>query len=146
MNELSNNITAQGVTETYIEELPDGCPPDDAVDTDDRLVLRLVPSDNVQIEDFHSHAKLGKSKPKDICGCRWASCSVFNSPDAQHSPNAMVKLPRVRNKALKFVAELALNPSSGKLKDAPTGGHVDLWMYDSFDPIKAVVDVREIER
>ena len=140
-----NVITPTSLAATYRESLPDECPPGDALDTCEMLVLRLVPSESPTEQDFDSYAKLGKEPPKDMCGCRWASCSVFKASQGEHIPAAMKKLPAVRKKLLSHIAEIKLDSNAGKFKSSATGnGHIDLWLYASFSPSSAITTVREI--
>lgn len=142
-----DNISQTLPMTAFREELPPGCPPDDAQDTFDMEVLRLVRSDTLQSDDFDSHAKLGKQLPKNVCGCRWASCSVFKSDQGKHLPNAMTKLPLVKKKLFTHVAVLQLDANSGKFTESKSGsGHLDLWMYAGFSPLQAVTEVKVIER
>ena len=142
MDNLSNASLLTG----YREILPDGCPPNDAMDTCEMSLLRLVPSASPTEADFDSHAKLGKVLPKGVCGCRWASCSMFKAIRGEHIPVAITKLPKVRNKKLTHIAEIRIDQNSGKFKEADTGNcHVDLWMYAGFDPMSAIKGIREIQ-
>lgn len=131
----------------FREELPPGCPPNDAHDTSDMEVLRLVRSEVIQPDAFDSHAKLGKHPPKSVCGCRWASCSVFKSEQGKHLPSAMTKLPMIKKQGFTHVAVIKLDGNAGKFKESASGnGHLDLWMYASFSPLLAVSAVKVIER
>jgi hypothetical protein len=46
-------------------------------------------------------------------------------------------------KKYNFVAELRIEAKSGRLKEDP--GHIDFWMYDTFDPLTAILLVRGLE-
>lgn len=142
------NLTSHSMI--YREELPIGCPPDDAIELDYVVVLRLIQSqtiDTIQPDEFDSHAKLGKVPPKDMCGCRWSSCSVFRDGDGKHLPKAMTKLPVVKKKNFTHVAVVEITKNSGRLKEASSGnGHFDLWMYFGFDIVGSVKEVRKIEQ
>ncbi len=136
---------AQGVVrgEKYAESLPDQCPPSNAINTDERMVLRLVKNSHFSESDFYSHAKLNKPLPKDVCECRWASCSVFSLPEGKHVAQAISKLPKVRDR--KYVATIKLSPIAGKMEiSSSRRGHIEFWMYDSFNLKDSICEVKEL--
>jgi hypothetical protein len=69
---------------------------------------------------------------------RWAACSLFESID-------IIKKKLVAYKSLrkyKFAACVKLPDQSGYLIE--DNGHIDFWMFDSFDPVAAIVHVKEL--
>ncbi|WP_306734519.1 hypothetical protein [Marimonas arenosa] len=116
----------------YREELPDGCPPPSANEDALADVWRFIQGQSPVESDFDSHAKLGKPNRKGASECDFASCSLFDTKAAKNmAKNQFFKR--------KFASRLDIPASSGKHL-ANSKGHVHLWMYDEFDPVKAVVE------
>lgn len=138
------DISEQSLASSEFKEtLPPNCPPNGASNPAPQVVLRLVSRQAVSEEDFSSHAKLGKTPPSKVCPCRWASCSVFSTSSGEHRTKAHVKLPKLRGK--RYVAEVQLTPTSGLVQYASSNsGHIDFWMFSTFDPVENVLDVKSI--
>ncbi|MBF0439401.1 MAG: hypothetical protein HQL93_09805 [Magnetococcales bacterium] len=114
----------------FSEILPVGCPPNDAIKSDGRTAFRLIKMNPPIPEDFFSHSKLAKRKPPDVPLCNWMSCSL----NADKVPLINFrKMPRFKD--FKFIAVLRLEKESGMIKEK--NGHIDFWMYASFNPIDA---------
>lgn len=105
------------------------CPPTTAVHPKEEWVYRLVPSKDLTQECFDSHAKNGRPRPECVDACRWASCSVFSSDKTE-----LNKLPKP--KKMNFVAKFKINETAGRVI-AGKSGHLDLWMYATFDPLQS---------
>lgn len=133
---------------SYREDLPDSCPPAEAAPPPSSDVYRLVATDTPTEEDFYSHAKLGKKKkPSGVCECRWASCSVYDasSPKGYAQVVNLTKIPALRDR--KYVALVTVDEKSGEtIKSANGSSHIDLWMYEDFDPVGAVGEITEIKK
>lgn len=106
---------------------PDTCPPSDATPPSRQCVVRFVLADPPTIDDFRSHNLLGQPRNPQVDACRWASCSVFSSLPALN------KLPRIRER-FKYFVTFEIDENSGVVKTG-RGGHLDLWMFASFDPL-----------
>jgi hypothetical protein len=124
---------------TYMETLPEGCPPQTAQPPEQGELLRLVSCEAPTIQDFLSHAAKGIPIRGDVDACRWASCSMFVPP----GDTRLIKLPRL--KRMPFVARVAVHGQCGTCIANVQNGHVDLWFFRSFDPVGAVraVSARE---
>lgn len=122
----------------FAETLPNGCPPSDAIESDGRMAIRLLKSPNPTEKDFYSHAKLGKRKPESVSFCVWASCSLSSIQSATNLP----KLPKLRGKD--YYTKIILKKESGMLKVSDSG-HIDFWMYATFDPVGASTGVWRID-
>ena len=107
---------------SFCEPLPKQCPPPDAQEGDLETLYRLVENDPVQEEDFWSHEKLGKSRPKDVDECRWASCSLLSEKKARSIQ---------KNKRHKHKKMLAVNVRQTHGRWTRTDEHVDFWRYQS---------------
>jgi len=122
----------------YREELPVACPPETACDLARNEAYRLLPSVPALIDHFESHAAKGKPMPPDMDPCRWASCSLCGDMEAVQKK---LKLKSLR-RSITHVAKMKIAVGSGMLHIK--GGHIDFWMYDTFDPISAIVRVTRV--
>jgi hypothetical protein len=124
----------------FKENLPNGngcvCPPSEATDEEIVKAFRFVNNNPTADTDFHSHAELGKQRPDSVSECEWRSCSLFRD-----GIGALRRLPKLRNRH-KYMAEIAV-PKGAGLWTAQKN-HVHFWMYDTFEPCKAVVSIEEI--
>lgn len=128
----------------YKEALPLNCPPVDASPLINQPVLRLVSSAHPTAKDFLSYAALGKplNEDSDIDDCCHASCSCFLYNPKLDRGKSFRKLPKLAKR--KFVAILNLDTNSGVAQVKHASGHVDLWMYASFDPLAAIQKVEAL--
>lgn len=122
----------------FKEELPASCPPPQAHNGGYASLVRFVRNMPPVQSDFESHSKLGKQRPPTVPPCKWASCSLFQTRDAAL---AKFKLPRLRQ-LFSGVAIINIPENSGQ--SVAKNGHVDFWMFSSFDPLNSVVDVEEL--
>jgi hypothetical protein len=127
------------VAAVYFEDLPDQCPPAEAVDAQLAAVWRVVPGAQPTVEDFHSHAKRGKRKPPTVADCAWASCSLFNSRTKAASIAAKLPKPRFEHA---YLSELQIAQGSGR--SLIEKEHVHFWMYAGFDPMQAIIQTTPI--
>lgn len=119
----------------FKETLPANCPPSQAEHLSDQLVIRFVPQKPATPDHFMSSAAKGDPRPRSVSPCRWASCSVFEATIKPEKIDGLLKYPKLRS--MKFQAFLKINSTAGVCTTADSG-HIDLWMYDSFDPVAAV--------
>lgn len=119
---------------TYFESLPDRCPPDYAADKDLGLVWRFIKGQDPVLEDFMSHAALGKNCPQGVCECRWASCSLVPNENALA---IKAKLPR-----FKRMRAAGFRVPSGSGESHVTGNHIDFWRFSSFEPLRNVCSIK----
>jgi hypothetical protein len=128
-----------GMAYKYREDLPTNCPPSGAGALGSQVVLRLITGKTACDEDFKSHAALGKKCHGHASPCTAAACSVFAESTSQHGVTDLAKLPKLRDR--RFVARLNVDASSGLAEMSSHGNHISIWMFKSFDPVKAVVSV-----
>lgn len=124
----------------YKEPLPINCPPVNASEVGDITAIRLwksaVPSD----EAFASHEARGLKVRGDVDPCTMRSCSLFVHDDAGEQIQSMRLLPKFRNFTHAFI--VALNKASGMMLLGQQN-HLDVWFYDAFNPVSAVVAVTD---
>jgi hypothetical protein len=123
----------------YAEALPPGCPPTDATETNDELAVRFVKSVTPNRDEFDSHAKQNKLKPKQVDPCKWSSCSLYEREKALN----LSKLPTFRK--YRFWVEILLEKESGKILKGKDG-HIDFWMHKNYDPAKHINNHGDIVR
>jgi hypothetical protein len=123
---------------SWKEQLPDGCPPKEALAPSKRVVLRLVATDPVCADDFKSNAALGtKKKPRKMDLCRWAACSVFAEDTPPEVIEGYAKLPNLLH--MKFVAHIEIDEAAGVLLPHDENPkHISFWIYGTFAPHGAV--------
>lgn len=115
---------------TFFEELPEKCPPSDAIDDDLGTAWRLIRNTRVSDNDFLSHAALGKVN-NAVDSCRWASCSLFTTESAA---TAKTKLPN-----LKGCKPVQVEIGKGSGMWLQKGTHVDFWRYHDFNPLDNII-------
>jgi hypothetical protein len=118
----------------FREALPANCPPLGAHDGSCEKAYRFIPSAIPAAADFASYAANGEPPPEGVDPCRWASCSLYADLSTVHKKR---KLKNLRNYS--FVAQMKIEAGSGMLLQRSS--HIDFWMYDTFNPTAAVVDV-----
>lgn len=121
----------------FRESLPADCPPTHAHEDECARAFRFVLAKSPVVGDFASHAAKQMPLPEgiDVCPCRWASCSLYSDLATVHKKRKIKSL-----KKYPFIAELKIAAKSGRLVE--NSGHIDFWMYDTFDPLAAIVVVR----
>lgn len=116
---------------TFLEKLPDGCPPDDAIKIDYEVgVFRLVKTDPPTDSDFKSYRKLNPIKKYDVPECIACGLSVY--ADIESIKN-LIKLPSLKKKK---ICRVNLSSGAGFIK--ATGKdpmHRTWWPFQSFDII-----------
>jgi hypothetical protein len=127
---------AQGEQERvgYREKLPAACPPEAAHDMACNEAYRLLPSASALTDHFESLAAKGIPMPPGMDPCRWASCSLCCDMETVRKKRKLKNLRKYTH-----VASMKIAVGSGML--LIRGGHIDFWMYDTFDPISAIVRV-----
>jgi hypothetical protein len=122
----------------FWEQLPDQCPPAGFVEEAIDNAYRIVFSNPATLEHFKSHAARGDKKPPSVDSCRFSSCSLFTEHLVAKN---VANLPKMRAKNPK-IAQVSVPEGSGAW--IQQGVHVDLWIYDHFDPVTAVIAVEEV--
>jgi hypothetical protein len=120
----------------FREALPANCPPGDAHDGPCEIAYRLVLTDPPDADAFASAAAKLEPIPEGVSPCRWASCSLFSDLETViKKRNTFKKLRKYM-----FAAQVNIPGASGKM--VQDSKHIDFWMYDTFDPLTAVVVVK----
>jgi hypothetical protein len=112
----------------WFEDLPDKCPPDDAINPDGRTFYRLTNSDIPSDKDFLSLRELCPScKFRDVSECIARSLSIWE--DVEKCLN-LLKLPRHKDKK---VLTLKLEATDGLILQTFKKSHYSWWRTKSFD-------------
>lgn len=122
---------------TYLEDLPEQCPPAAAQDQAFGPAYRILPSHVVDIEHFYSYRRLGIPKPVGVDDCRYMSCSLFTCAD---KARAIARLPKKRATST-HLATLMVPQGAGVSAINDNTKHVDFWPYDTFNIHTAVSGV-----
>jgi hypothetical protein len=136
-NKVPSIRVALGESMSFREELPAGCPPASAHEGECSAAYRFVSSATPDAQAFASHAALQKTRPPMIDSCRWASCSMYTDMDTIQKKRKFKNL-----KQYTHIALLKIGAGSGKLIEE--GSHIDFWMFDTFNPIGAIVSVKDL--
>lgn len=111
------------------EELPELCPPSDAIVPENIIVYRFCRELNPTEDDFISHRKLWPDKRFDgVDECLARSLSVID--DLEICKNRL-KLPRMKN--FNSIYEVRLGVNDGLIKKTfPDPNHYSWWRAKSF--------------
>lgn len=121
----------------FLETLPPNCPPKAAHNGGCGSAFRFVSCAKPAAVDFASNQAKGETPHPEADPCRWASCSLYTDMATVQKKRKLKKLKRYP-----FVAELSIASGSGYL--VQEGTHIDFWMSDTFDPLKAIVNVKAL--
>jgi hypothetical protein len=124
-DELMNSI--QDIE--WDEELPPGCPPDDAWEPNGSIFFRMVESVPPNDRDFWSHRRLWPNKQFSVSECRARSVSLFERID---DCAKLLKLPLHRDKS---VVKLRLSSGSGLVKQTGGYSHHSWWRARGFQVV-----------
>lgn len=127
--------SSAAIAPKFKEQLPAECPPNSLPHLTKRTVIRFIPAKPALPEHFESYASQGEPLRRGVCPCAWASCSVFVDTMKPEQIAGLLKFPKLRN--MKFQAFVDIDATSG-MGSIKASGHIDLWMYESFDPVAAV--------
>jgi hypothetical protein len=113
----------------WVEDLPFGCPPTEAVIPSGKTFYRLVSKYPPSEKDFYPHIKLYPNKSfNDICMASGLSIS-----DSIDGCQELKKLPNLKSKK---IAKIILNNKSGViLKTTSRRYHFTWWVAKSFNPV-----------
>lgn len=124
----------------FSETLPAECPPSTASELGFEEVFRAVRTNPPSAVDFKSQAALGRPKrDPSASDCQHASCSLFTCRMTLR--NIFTKMPKPR-RTFNYIATLKI-PSYAGLSQV-NDKHVDLWIYNGFDPLSAVTKVEQL--
>ncbi len=112
----------------YRENLPTGCPPIDAEDVDNEIVVyRIVHDKPPSDADFESHsAKFPEKTYADACKAR--GVSVFKNP----SDIERLKLLSTNKNKPCLTCQIKLKAGAGKIKQTGTPSHHTWWPLKDF--------------
>ena len=113
----------------FWEELPDRCPPSDAVDDAIPIAYRIVYSDPPAEEHFRSNRYLNRPLPPNGDLCRHSSCSLFRTKERAKE---FTNFPKVKYRG-PMIAHLSIGAGAGAWKEKRD--HIDLWIYDDATPL-----------
>jgi len=124
----------------FREQLPTGgppCPPPKAHDGGQERAFRFIPTATPVAADFASNQAKQEPLPLGVDPCRWASCSLYSDMETIKKKRLLKNLQKFA-----FVAEIKIAAGSGLL--LLTGKHIDFWMFETFDPIAAIVQTQAL--
>ena len=111
----------------WFEELPESCPPSDALDCNG-VFYRIANANPADISDFFSQRMLYPSRTfRDVDECTARSLSLF---DTKEAAELRLKLPKFRNA---HIAEVTLTATDCKIKKTFGPQHYSWWRTTSFD-------------
>ena len=119
----------------FWEELPDQCPPGDAVSDAISQAFRIVYSNPPKSEHFRSYRYLNKALAPGGDECRHASCSLATTVERARE---LAAFPKVRDKG-PLIAAVSVAAGSGLWKKKRD--HIDLWIFGGCDPCAWVTSV-----
>jgi len=118
----------------WVEDLPEGCPPNDAYKPTDLVVYRVVSEFPPRESDFLSHKALHPERAY-IPECEYRAVSVCDN--IEHA-KSLLYLPSIRKKGGEFIVKLILLRGSGVIKPGKDDkSHINWWRRKCFDPIQA---------
>ena len=118
--------------EQFLEELPEGCPPEGAHQIEpDSVAFRFVRDDPPSLADFESQRKKQPQKKWNISECQARGLSVYCELGAA---NRAMKLPYIRKK-FRFIARVLLRKGAGYIQQTGTPDHHTWWPLASFDVV-----------
>ena len=113
---------------SYLEPLPEGCPPDGAEEiVESRLVFRLVRYNPPSVCDFRSQRAEKPHARFNVSECIARGLSVrTKSDDAER----LLKLPNLRGR---YVCKVALDRGAGRIQQTGEPSHHTWWPFETYD-------------
>ncbi len=116
-------------TATFRDELPEGCPPENADKIRrETICYRLVHNDPPIADDFRSQRTLEPNRDFGVSECRARGLSIF-----MQAADAVRVAQRSRNLRGAKLAQLTLNQEAGYIKQTGSRSHHTWWPYKAFD-------------
>jgi hypothetical protein len=113
------------------DELPEQCPPQEAVLPSNMIIYRAVRTLPPTEDDFESQRVMYPKQLFNVDECRARSLSVSTEPTpCEH-------LIRIPNRPERFVAKIRLTEESGLILKTGKRTHFSWWRARDFDPIAA---------
>ena len=125
----------------WYENLPDSCPPSDAMEPSGESYYRIINSTQPVNSDFLSYRALNPDKKVFVSECQAKAISLFTDVE---SCRVISKLPKFKGKNI-YIGELVLTKSDGLIAHTPnknSTNHYSWWRSEEFD-IKTVRLVNE---
>lgn len=112
----------------WFEELPEQCPPSDAIEPDNTILYRIVNGDSVTSSDFISQRKFaGANKHfSKVSECVARSVSLFKKREDAYQK---CKLPKFKNSK---VIGIKLKKTDGLVQKTFGASHYSWWRSRSF--------------
>ncbi|WP_075349185.1 hypothetical protein [Algoriphagus marinus] len=118
----------------WYEELPDNCPPNDALVPDGKEFFRLCIGNPATSSDFYSQRKENTNRTfAGISECILRAVSLW---DDENKCLQQKKYPIQKNKVL---GKIELNIEDGLIKNTFKANHYSWWRSDKFDPALAII-------
>lgn len=118
----------------FAESLPDDCPPIDAEPPAAQKFIRFADGPTPSAVAFLSYTGLGKPVNGGASLCQYASCSML-TVKSRGELRALWALPKYRRFSHAMIVDV--HPGAGLAKIGKKG-HVDVWLYASFNAVAAV--------
>lgn len=116
------------------EEIPDNCPPIEAIEPDGHEFYRLCKENPAKNSDFYSQKKENSTRTfAGVSECVLRAVSLW---DDEKKCLKQKKYPTQKNKVL---GKIELNKVDGVVKNTFKPNHYSWWRSDSFDPALAVI-------
>lgn len=125
----------------WYENLPESCPPQDAVEPSGGQYYRILNSEIPENSDFLSHRALQPNGKFTVSECQAMAISLFTDKESCHT---VAKFPKFRNRPL-YIGKVVLNKSDGLIAHTPnknSTNHYSWWRSKDFD-IKTVILTNE---
>lgn len=118
----------------WYEELPNNCPPNDAVEPNGQEFFRLCEVNPASNSDFYSQKKENSNRIfAGVSECILRAVSLW---DDQNKCLKQKKYPAQRKKVL---GKIELSKEDGLIKNTFKPNHYSWWRSDKFDPALAVI-------
>ena len=116
-------------TQTFRDELPEGCPPSNAKEiVNETICYRVVLNEPPTDDDFRSQRTLEPNRDFGVSECRTRGLSIF-----MRAADATRIAQRSRNLRGAKLAQLTLNQGAGYIKRTGSRSHHTWWPYKAFD-------------
>lgn len=132
----------------FREQLPESCPPSEAVPTDDITVYRFsFTKDGYISDDFTSHWNRYPARRKSFLEsgkeCMAHGISVYKSEESLRNALRMPALKKTKEK-VKCIMEIPLIATDGLIMQTSHDGHYTWWVSSTFAPDKASIRIIQI--